>query len=85
MLRLPGVHEVAVIGVPPDERAGEVGRAFVATLPGAELTEDTVIAFCKERLAGFKVPPRSVRFVDHLPPRNPSGKVLKNVLREEKS
>ncbi len=75
MLRLPGVHEVAVIGV-PDERAGEVGRAFVATLSGADLTEDAVTAFCKERLAGFKVPPRSVRFVDHLP-RNPSGKVLK--------
>ncbi|MEZ5151460.1 FadD3 family acyl-CoA ligase [Rhodococcus zopfii] len=82
LLRLPGVHEVAVIGV-PDERAGEVGRAFVATLSGADLTEDAVTAFCKERLAGFKVP-RSVRFVDHLP-RNPSGKVLKNVLREEKS
>jgi acyl-CoA synthetase (AMP-forming)/AMP-acid ligase II len=82
LLRLPGVHEVAVIGV-PDERAGEVGRAFVAPLAGAELTDDAVIAFCKERLAGFKVP-RSVRFVDHLP-RNPSGKVLKNVLREEKS
>ncbi|MCK8672794.1 FadD3 family acyl-CoA ligase [Rhodococcus sp. HM1] len=82
LLRLPGVHEVAVIGV-PDGRMGEVGRAFVVPLADADLTEDAVITFCKERLAGFKVP-RSVRFVESLP-RNPSGKVLKNVLREEKS
>ncbi|MGN5238251.1 MULTISPECIES: FadD3 family acyl-CoA ligase [unclassified Rhodococcus (in: high G+C Gram-positive bacteria)] len=82
LLRIPGVHEVAVIGV-PDERAGEVGCAFVATLDGADLTEDHVLAYAKENLANFKRP-RSVRFVDHLP-RNASGKVLKNVLREEKS
>ncbi|UYP19444.1 FadD3 family acyl-CoA ligase [Rhodococcus sp. Z13] len=82
LLRLPGVHEVAVIGV-PDERMGEVGRAYVVPLEGHPLTEDEVITFAKEKLANFKVP-RSVRFVDALP-RNPSGKVLKNVLREEKS
>ena len=82
LLRLPGVHEVAVIGV-PDERMGEVGRAFVVPLDGHPLTEDDVIAYAREKLANFKAP-RSVRFVDALP-RNPSGKVLKNVLREEKS
>jgi len=82
LLRLPGVHEVAVIGV-PDERMGEVGRAFVVPLDGHPLTEDDVIAYAREKLANFKAP-RSVRFIDALP-RNPSGKVLKNVLREEKS
>ncbi|MEU5844109.1 FadD3 family acyl-CoA ligase [Rhodococcus sp. NPDC047139] len=82
LLRLPGVHEVAVIGV-PDGRMGEVGRAFVVPLDGHSLTEDDVIAYAREKLANFKAP-RSVRFVDALP-RNPSGKVLKNVLREEKS
>ncbi len=82
LLRLPGVHEVAVVGV-PDERAGEVGRAYVATLDGHDLTEDDVLAYAKENLANFKRP-RSVRFVDHLP-RNASGKVLKNDLREEQS
>ncbi|TCN51284.1 acyl-CoA synthetase (AMP-forming)/AMP-acid ligase II [Rhodococcus sp. SMB37] len=82
LLSMPGVHEVAVIGV-PDERMGEVGRAFVVPLDGSSPTEDDVIAYSKEKLANFKRP-RSVRFVDHLP-RNPSGKVLKNVLREEKS
>lgn len=81
-MRLPGVHEVAVVGV-PDERMGEVGRAHVVALEGSGLTEESVIAFCKEKLANFKVP-RSVRFTGHLP-RNPSGKVLKNILREEKS
>ncbi|BAH52787.1 3-[(3aS,4S,7aS)-7a-methyl-1,5-dioxo-octahydro-1H-inden-4-yl]propanoyl:CoA ligase [Rhodococcus opacus] len=81
LARLDGVAESAVIGV-PDQRMGEVGRAFVVAKAGTALAEDDVIAFCKERLAGFKVP-RSVRFVDSLP-RNPSGKVMKNVLREEK-
>ncbi|MEE2031500.1 FadD3 family acyl-CoA ligase [Rhodococcus chondri] len=82
LLRVPGVHEVAVIGV-PDDRMGEVGRAFIVPLDGSGLTEDDVVAYAIEKLAKFKVP-RSVRFVDSLP-RNPSGKVLKNVLREEKS
>ncbi|GCE39756.1 3-[(3aS,4S,7aS)-7a-methyl-1,5-dioxo-octahydro-1H-inden-4-yl]propanoyl:CoA ligase [Rhodococcus sp. USK10] len=81
LARLDGVAESAVIGV-PDQRMGEVGRAFVVAKAGTALAEDDVIAFCKERLANFKVP-RSVRFVDSLP-RNPSGKVMKNVLREEK-
>jgi acyl-CoA synthetase (AMP-forming)/AMP-acid ligase II len=82
LLRIPGVHEVAVIGI-PDERAGEVGCAYIAPLAGSDLTEDDVLAYAKEHLANFKRP-RSVRFVDHLP-RNASGKVLKNALREEKS
>ncbi|MFZ3395366.1 FadD3 family acyl-CoA ligase [Rhodococcus sp. 7Tela_A2] len=82
LLRVPGVHEVAVIGV-RDPRMGEGGRAFVVPLDGQQPTEDDIIAYAKEKLANFKVP-RSVRFVDALP-RNPSGKVLKNVLREEKS
>nr|WP_271210517.1 3-[(3aS,4S,7aS)-7a-methyl-1,5-dioxo-octahydro-1H-inden-4-yl]propanoyl:CoA ligase [Rhodococcus wratislaviensis]GLK35858.1 acyl-CoA synthetase [Rhodococcus wratislaviensis] len=81
LARLDGVAESAVIGV-PDQRMGEVGRAHVVAKPGSTLAEDDVVAFCKERLANFKVP-RSVRFVDSLP-RNPSGKVMKNVLREEK-
>jgi HIP---CoA ligase len=73
LLRLDGVDDVAVVGV-PDERMGEVGRAYVA----GSATEDEVIAFAKERLANFKVP-RSVVKVDALP-RNLSGKVLKTAL-----
>ena len=79
LARLPGVAEAAVIGV-PDERLGEVGKAFVVRLPGSELDERGVIAYTREHLANFKTP-RSVEFLDVLP-RNPGGKVVKPELRE---
>jgi acyl-CoA synthetase (AMP-forming)/AMP-acid ligase II len=79
LARLDGVAETAVIGV-PDERLGEVGKAFVVTLPGAELDEKTVIDHAREHLANFKTP-RSVEFLDALP-RNPGGKVVKPLLRQ---
>ena len=73
-----GVSEAAVIGV-PDERLGEVGRAYVIPRPGAAVSEEEIIALCRDRLANFKVP-RSVEIVDALP-RNAAGKVLKTELR----
>jgi len=79
LARLDGVAESAVIGV-PDERLGEVGKAFVVTLPGVTLDEKTIIAYTREHLANFKTP-RSVEFLDLLP-RNPGGKVVKPLLRE---
>ena len=81
LARLDGVAEAAVIGV-PDERLGEVGKAFVVVKPGAELDQQTVIAYTREHLANFKTP-RSVTFLDALP-RNPGGKVVKPQLREMK-
>jgi len=80
LARLDGVAEAAVIGV-PDERLGEVGRAYLVPRPGRALDEAQVLAFCRERLANYKVP-RQVRFRDALP-RTPSGKVLKRLLRSE--
>ena len=80
LARLDGVAESAVIGV-PDPRLGEVGQAYVVTRPGHVLAEADVLAFCRERLANYKMP-RRVEFRDTLP-RNPSGKVLKRQLREE--
>jgi HIP---CoA ligase len=74
LARLDGVADVAVVGI-PDERMGEVGKAYVV----GSTTPDDVIAFAKERLANFKVP-RHVELVDALP-RNLSGKVLKTQLR----
>ena len=79
LARLDGVAEVAVIGV-PDERLGEVGKAFVVAKPGADLDEAAVIGFARTHLANFKAP-RTVAFLDALP-RNPGGKVVKPQLRE---
>jgi HIP---CoA ligase len=73
------VVEAAVVGV-PDERLGEVGRAFVVR-SGGRPSEEEIRAWCVDRLANFKRP-RSVVFVDALP-RNLSGKVLKTQLRDE--
>jgi acyl-CoA synthetase (AMP-forming)/AMP-acid ligase II len=81
LMRLDGVADVAVVGV-PDERMGEVGKAFVvraATPAGEDLTDEVVVAFAREHLANFKVP-RQVEFTGALP-RNLSGKVLKKDLR----
>ena len=78
LARVEGVVESAVVGV-PDERLGEVGKAFVVRRSGSSLTEDDVLAYARERLANFKVP-REVELVEELP-RNLAGKVLKTELR----
>jgi len=80
LARLDGVAESVVIGV-PDDRLGEVGKAFVLRRPGATITADDVLSHARERLANYKVP-RYVEFRDDVP-RNATGKALKRVLREE--
>jgi fatty-acyl-CoA synthase len=72
----PSVADVAVVGT-ADERWGEVGVAFVVL--SAPAREDELLAHCRSRLAGFKVPKR-VRFVDALP-MSAMNKVLKDELR----
>ncbi len=74
----PGVAEVAVVGV-EDAEWGERVRAFVVRRPGSALDEGALKTWCRERLAGPKVP-RDFVFMDALP-RNPTGKVLKRELR----
>lgn len=79
LMRHPDVLEVAVIGV-PDQRLGETGRAFVVPRSGHTPSEASLIDFCKEHLANFKVP-SSVVLIPALP-RNAGGKVLKIELRQ---
>ncbi len=79
LLRHAAIAHVAVVGA-PDARLGEVGVAFVVPRAGADVDEQELIAWSRERMANYKVPRRVVR-VDALP-TNATGKVLKYRLRE---
>ncbi|WP_193612946.1 AMP-binding protein [Nocardioides lijunqiniae] len=76
--RHPDVVEAAVVGV-PDERMGTVGRAYLILRDGVAADEAALTAYCRERLANFKVPRELVVLAEL--PRNASGKVLKKDLR----
>ena len=76
----PKIQEAAVIGT-PDPLWGESVKAFVVLKEGAAMREEEVVEYCQSHLASYKKP-KSVRFVPSLP-RNPSGKVLKTILRNQ--
>jgi fatty-acyl-CoA synthase len=80
LLEHPGVHQLAVVGL-PDETMSEVAVAYVECAPGATLTSEDVIEFCRGKVASFKIP-RHVVFVDAFP-MTASGKIRKADLREE--
>ncbi|MBN2467806.1 MAG: AMP-binding protein [Deltaproteobacteria bacterium] len=76
----PAVMHCAVVGI-PNEQWGESVKGFVVLREGAAVTEKELIEFCREHLAEYKKP-RAIEFRDKLP-MNPSGKILKRVLRDD--
>lgn len=75
----PAVLDVAVIGV-PDNKFGEALLAFVVLKPDTSLELNELIGFCRDRIAGYKIP-RQLQILSEMP-RNPSGKILKKDLRK---
>lgn len=76
----PAIKECAVVGM-TDELKGEIPAVYLVLREGASLTTEEFEAYCRQRLAAYKVP-RHVQFVDALP-KNPTGKILKRVLRDQ--
>jgi long-chain acyl-CoA synthetase len=75
----PGVAECACVGV-PDEKSGEAVKLFVVKAGGATLSADDVLAYCRDKLTGYKMP-RQVVFIDALP-KSTVGKILRRELRD---
>ena len=65
----------------PDEYRGETLKAFIVPKPGETITEEEIIAYCKEKLAAYKIP-KLIEFRDEVP-RTPTGKALRRILRDE--
>lgn len=80
LLTHPQLLEVAVVGV-PDDKWGEVGHAYLRPRPGEEIDLESIAAYCREYLAGYRIPKRFFVVEDF--PRTPAGKVQKHVLRAQ--
>jgi len=76
----PAVREAAVFGI-PDKKWGELVMACVVLKPGASLSADELIAYCRQSLATYKIP-RRIEFSETELPKSGSGKILKKVLRQ---
>jgi fatty-acyl-CoA synthase len=80
--RYPGVRDVAVVGI-PHEKWGEAVHAVIVMHPGQTAAEEDVLAWCRDKMAGYKRP-RSVSFMEESElPRTATGKILHRVLRDK--
>lgn len=79
LLQLPDIHEASMVGI-ADDKWGEVPKAYIVCKHAEPPSKDEIIAFCRQHLAGYKVPGH-IEQLEELP-KNSSGKVLKKVLRQ---
>lgn len=77
---MPGVADVAIVGI-PDEFAGEIPKAFIVKEANSTLTENEVLQYLNPKVTHYKKLAGGVKFVE-LIPRNPSGKILRNELKQ---
>ncbi|KAL3424530.1 4-coumarate-CoA ligase-like protein 2 [Phlyctema vagabunda] len=82
ILEHPDVADAAVIGVAARDTSGEVPHGYVVRKPGSQVNENDIKSFLATRLARYKSVD-AVKFIDHIP-RNPTGKILRRVLRDSK-
>jgi acyl-CoA synthetase (AMP-forming)/AMP-acid ligase II len=73
------IQDIAIIGI-PNEQWGEIAKAFIVLHEGSALKKRELYKYAKGKIADYKIP-QTIEFVDTLP-RNPSGKIMKRVLRE---
>jgi long-chain acyl-CoA synthetase len=78
LMEHPAVHDCAVVGI-PEEKVGEIPKAFIVRKEGIDLSAEEVMAFVAERVAPYKKV-RDVAFIHEIP-KNPSGKILRRVLK----
>lgn len=81
LFKLEGIHTVSVIGV-PDDRYGEQVCAWITNKRGHDIKLEDVQAFCKGKIAHYKVPKYLVVVEADEIPKTPSGKIQKNIMRE---
>ncbi|MDI6899260.1 MAG: AMP-binding protein, partial [Methanolinea sp.] len=80
ILQHPAVEDAAIFGV-PDERRGEIPAAAIVVRRGCEPADEEILGFCRERLAGYKVPRKIIRVASL--PRVHGWKLLRRTLREQ--
>jgi len=80
LYRHPKVQDAVTVGI-PDAYRGETVKAFVVPREGETISPEEIIAFCREKMAPYKIP-REIEFMTALP-QSPAGKILRRVLRDE--